>query len=777
MRGKNFMQKLALIMMVCTVLTAYGSGRESELKGMSDGQQDVPTSQRPVSPKGASDEQVATTAAESESIPQAKLEVNLEEHFPANFLTLLRAFKNVSTNHVPFFEAVETYKEEGISHLLEGLALKQLGHPEFEWRKSVKNAFELSRRKALSQRYSYDALTYALSLHLLGGTDRSVVLKFLNQAVETGCLGLLAFGRYFRMPQLPENEMISLVYKTLKKLEADKGTQAAHAIVDAMEMESPLNLSDEFMALTCSFKGLDSLCALEAGYAVQYGYYLFNRNNAHVRAFAFANIAFSRGHVRGLALLGNCFMDGFGVKKDEKKAISLYQQAIDQGFAAGFNSLAWAFFNGRGVEQNKARAFELYSKAAEQGYKGGMVNLAWAFLHGEGVAKDPVLAVEWYKKAAEKGDIDAMLSLGKLYLNGQAVKQQLEEGAYWIKKAAELGSLDAMNYLGWCYDQGKGVDQNYVEAAKWFTRAAYCSHIHAMTNIASYYAYGTGVEKNLEESAKWYKQAAEQGSIDAMVIIGGYFAEGTGVKKDPQAAFGWYEKAADLGNTDGMIRLGESYETGTGVKKNLKTACGFYKKAADKDDAFAYVKLGWCYEHGSGIEQDQDYALRLYQEASKRGSEQGKKQSARIETERMTQQLVATMREMIPASAVRSAASAAQVVKSSRSDSAGAAAAAETPAVSAKAPSVSAQAQPARRDRSPKPATAGQHSEIAKQAMKTAAEAAKEGVEAGTETLAATAIQELTEVKAQVPPVERSVEQKGTQNLEADSAEKAQESS
>jgi len=62
------------------------------------------------------------------------------------------------------------------------------------------------------------------------------------------------------------------------------------------------------------------------------------------------------------------YRDSFGVEKDEKQAIAIFEKTAKQGYAIAQNNLGWMYEKGKGVAKDDVKAIEWYAKAAEQGY-------------------------------------------------------------------------------------------------------------------------------------------------------------------------------------------------------------------------------------------------------------------------------------------------------------------------------------------------------------------------------------------------------------------------
>ena len=65
--------------------------------------------------------------------------------------------------------------------------------------------------------------------------------------------------------------------------------------------------------------------------------------------------------------LGHCYKHGIGVEKDAKKAVKLYEKAVEQESTSAQYNLGLCYEDGIGVEKDVKMAVELYKKAAERG--------------------------------------------------------------------------------------------------------------------------------------------------------------------------------------------------------------------------------------------------------------------------------------------------------------------------------------------------------------------------------------------------------------------------
>ena len=57
------------------------------------------------------------------------------------------------------------------------------------------------------------------------------------------------------------------------------------------------------------------------------------------------------GNAYGMFFVGNCYKEGIGVEKDEKKTFECYKKSAEIGFAEGINKIGDCYKEGIGVEK------------------------------------------------------------------------------------------------------------------------------------------------------------------------------------------------------------------------------------------------------------------------------------------------------------------------------------------------------------------------------------------------------------------------------------------
>lgn len=220
-----------------------------------------------------------------------------------------------------------------------------------------------------------------------------------------------------------------------------------------------------------------------------------------------------------MLLMGNLLVDGFGVEKDDHRAVELYYRASELGFAPAANALGQCYSFAVGVRLDAVRAVSCYRRAAEAGFAPAQFHLGVCYFDGNGIRPDKQEAAKWYAVAAEQGYAPAQFTLGRHYsqiMNG--VENDLEKGVLWLSRAAEQGLIRAMTYLADLYHNA-GTDEADILAAKWYETAATRGDLYGMKQYATYLASGRGGVCKEPVAAKAMLAAAARGGLKEAELL------------------------------------------------------------------------------------------------------------------------------------------------------------------------------------------------------------------------------------------------------------------
>ncbi|GES87833.1 Sel1 repeat family protein [Rhizophagus clarus] len=257
--------------------------------------------------------------------------------------------------------------------------------------------------------------------------------------------------------------------------------------------------------------------------------------------------------------IGNSYIDGEGICKNNKKAFNWYTKSAKAGNAIGQYNLGYCYSNGVGTDKDEKKAFEWHTKSANNGYALAQNRLGYYYENGIGTEKDGFKAFEWYTKSAKTGCTIGQCYLGYCYENGIGTEKDGIKAFGWYKKSANAGCKIGQCYLGYCYENGIGTEKDGIKAFKWYTKSANAGCANGQCNLGHCYKNGIGAYIDEKKAFEWYSKSAENGNIEAQYMLGRYYSEGIGISKDVMKAFEWYLKSAESGYAKAQYYVGKFY--------------------------------------------------------------------------------------------------------------------------------------------------------------------------------------------------------------------------
>lgn len=292
-----------------------------------------------------------------------------------------------------------------------------------------------------------------------------------------------------------------------------------------------------------------------------------------LRKLAAAGDAMSMDH------LGGCYRQGYGVRKDYRKAIEWFRRAANKGNAQAMVDLGLMYGNGQGVIKDYSHAMNLFRKAAGLHSPDAMAELGMTYLYGLwGVKTDYGRALKWLRRGAAHSNIYSMFALADVYWNGLGVPANRRTSVKWLLRIASSGPVvtgkkhdhlyldlkwegpqsmwvHALTELGRCYKTGRGVKKDSKRAVEWFRKAAGAYGLDAMDELALAYLNGQGAKRAPKKSIQWLRKATSMGDGRAMYIFGLMYEQGDGVNEDKSEAIKWFRKAVKAGNKRAKAHL------------------------------------------------------------------------------------------------------------------------------------------------------------------------------------------------------------------------------
>ncbi|MCD8150173.1 MAG: sel1 repeat family protein [Clostridiales bacterium] len=153
------------------------------------------------------------------------------------------------------------------------------------------------------------------------------------------------------------------------------------------------------------------------------------------------------GDQKGVFNYVNCFHCGYGVRKNYKKAFSVFKQLADEGYAGACFYVGLYYQEGKDVGHDYEQARRYFRKGALEGEAYCYNQLGVMYAKGQGVKKDIHAAYDYYLEAAWLGDSLGFTNIAWFYEHGDLGEIDLEKAIEFYERAAEQDEENAIEAL------------------------------------------------------------------------------------------------------------------------------------------------------------------------------------------------------------------------------------------------------------------------------------------------------------------------------------------
>lgn len=157
-------------------------------------------------------------------------------------------------------------------------------------------------------------------------------------------------------------------------------------------------------------------------------------------------------------ILGDLYLNGWGVEADPVRAADLFREAVELGVTPALNRLALMTRDGTGMEADPEAAAALFEQALDAGDAKGGFYLGNMYREGKGVDIDHARALTHYERAALMGHPLSQYNLGAMILSGYGTLADPAQAYPWIALAARSGVAPAEQILA-AFDEGMDDEQ------------------------------------------------------------------------------------------------------------------------------------------------------------------------------------------------------------------------------------------------------------------------------------------------------------------------------
>lgn len=332
------------------------------------------------------------------------------------------------------------------------------------------------------------------------------------------------------------------------------------------------------------------------------------------------------GDCDSLTVLGNIYLRGESVQRDEPTAAKWLQAAALSDSTSAIVTLASLYQRGVGVPHDREKVQQLWQQAATLGSPEAMYNLGFSYVFGDYVDQDVAKGVPWLEKAAERYNLDAMFLLHRVYRGDYESEANYAQAMKWLHRAAEHPAAETsfIFLLGQAYEEGKLVKRDFVKAQEYYQLAAKLGDQDAPFKVGQLYQRGLGSAPQHKLALRFYRLGASRGSKEAMVAMYNNYFCGISVQYDPVKAQRWLDRAISNGSSGAIMNAQKEYQQ-RGTEKDFKHAEALLKRGVELNDRKAMIGLAQLYQEGApGIDPNPTYAQELLEQAIAPGEDRAK---------------------------------------------------------------------------------------------------------------------------------------------------------
>ncbi|HEV2153003.1 caspase family protein [Bradyrhizobium sp.] len=325
------------------------------------------------------------------------------------------------------------------------------------------------------------------------------------------------------------------------------------------------------------------------------------------------------GDSEGLMRLGNLFIQGQGVDKDENEGNKLYAQAADRGFPPAQYAV------GQSLTRNQkefSQGVVLVSKAADAGFGPALALMAKFHIDKRLPNSDPEAARKYLDRGAGYGDPDSILIYASMLASGRLGGRDLPKARELYRSLAARPvsqSKPAASAL-------KEIDNKDAQLTV-LSLAAQTQNSGAMTELAKFYFESGETHKDpllglkLLEQAAAIERQANRPPTPALVQLAAVYATGKAKVVDVSKAHAadLLQIAAKIGDGQAAIKLGEAYAKGDGIVESETGAVSMFRQAGQSSDPAAVLAAAEKFLEGQDVKRNTEIAVQFFERAAGMG--------------------------------------------------------------------------------------------------------------------------------------------------------------
>ncbi|MFB4202852.1 tetratricopeptide repeat protein, partial [Arhodomonas sp. KWT2] len=212
-----------------------------------------------------------------------------------------------------------------------------------------------------------------------------------------------------------------------------------------------------------------------------------------------------------------------------ERSAAFLKKAWEKGAADAALTLGLMYYGGYGVEKNNEKAVELLVASEKGGHVRAQRELArayWGEKMQDVFSEDIHKALYWFEKAGTAGDHQSGYAASRIYRGGQGVDRDERKIFYWAKRSAEAKYGDRMFSFPWLaelYEKGVGTKKSLVLAYKYYDLSG-TSGVEGKSRLAK-----KMTQEQINKAVRLSRQWQEEHHI--------YFPSYRGLKHQPDGSY------------------------------------------------------------------------------------------------------------------------------------------------------------------------------------------------------------------------------------------------
>lgn len=283
--------------------------------------------------------------------------------------------------------------------------------------------------------------------------------------------------------------------------------------------------------------------------------------------------------------------------------------------------LGYMYYNGFGVEKNTKAAIHIFQRTADDGSKIGYYLLGRHYIE---TGNDVDKGLNYLIQASDAKLVEATLYIGKIYKEGIGVIQDNYYSTEYYYKAAKIGSAEAKYIIA--QDLLKSIEvQKRNRGLIFLTESADSKYAPACSQLKDLYITKNNIiTQDIKKHFTYLLCLADKGDLDSIKKVAEYYAKGFIVMINNKSSYDYYNKYIKIVKDPKTEEEIETYYKAaiSHIKiKKYNEAANLLKRLSSQGHSESSNVLGRLYESNYLGNANLSESLKYYKIANEQGFE------------------------------------------------------------------------------------------------------------------------------------------------------------